>query len=443
MSVNRNAGDLLSLSTRWNEYTTSSAVIALPLANFAPERSLNVMSHCVPESLISQLCARAGLMVERSAPSNFTSVSYALWASRTPVNSYATAGSSEIRSLVSAYQTSVLAAPPVACGVGLPALGGGWLHAAATSSAMTKTMDERRYDMNVPPPAGKSSDEPSTGGSADGQSAHGSRLRGGCGKAWRQSRPHLRDTPARVQDLQRFRQHKAEQTDAEDRRRVGRETQRDDRRDHPGKHRVEDRDHRGRAGDDLRQPEEPAATRLHAHGDAHSAQIVVRAHHEEPLEIRRELEVCRPDAVHADDADRLVVIRSAEADGRCHADEEHDRQDDQSEEGEGVAEGRGLRHQRQRHDRSRECRQEHPRAAERLVPGKRARREQAPVFGGQDLEPHRGRDHIGVAGVRRARVRTGLGTDARAGEAALERHRADLPQPPYPTGSRMSPLVVR
>jgi len=42
------------------------------------------------------------------------------------VNSYATAGSSEIRSLVSAYQTSVLAAPPVACGVGLPALGGGW-----------------------------------------------------------------------------------------------------------------------------------------------------------------------------------------------------------------------------------------------------------------------------------------------------------------------------
>ncbi len=53
-------------------------------------------------------------MVERSAPSNFTSVSYALWASRTPVNSYATAGSSEIRSLVSAYQTSVLAAPPVA-----------------------------------------------------------------------------------------------------------------------------------------------------------------------------------------------------------------------------------------------------------------------------------------------------------------------------------------
>jgi len=69
-------------------------------------------------------------MVERSAPSNFTSVSYALWASRTPVNSYATAGSSEIRSLVSAYQTSVLAAPPVACGVGLPALGGGWLHAA-------------------------------------------------------------------------------------------------------------------------------------------------------------------------------------------------------------------------------------------------------------------------------------------------------------------------
>src|SRR5439155_5637813 len=113
MSVKRKAGDLFSLSTRWNEYTTSSAVIALPLANFAPDRSLKVMSHSVPESLISQLCARAGLMLERSAPSNFTSVSYALWASRTPVNSYATAGSSEIRSLVSAYQTSVLAAPPV------------------------------------------------------------------------------------------------------------------------------------------------------------------------------------------------------------------------------------------------------------------------------------------------------------------------------------------
>src|SRR5438445_1101812 len=333
MSVKRKAGDLFSLMARWNEYTTSSAVSALPLANLAPDFSLKVMSQVAPLSLMSQLCARAGLMVERSAPSNFTSVSYALWASRTPVNSYATAGSSEIRSLVSAYQTSVLAAPPVACGVGLLALGGGWLHAAATSSAMTKRMGERRCDMNVPPPAGKSSDEPSTGGTADGQSAHGSRLRDGRGKAWRQSRPHLRDTPARVQDLQRFCQHKAEQTDAEDRRRVGPETQRDDRRDHPGKHRVEDRDHRGRAGDDLRQPEEPAATRLHAHGDAHSAQIVVRAHHEEPLEVRRELEVCRPDAVHADHAGRLVVIRRSEAYRRCHADEEHHRQDDQSEEG--------------------------------------------------------------------------------------------------------------
>jgi len=73
-------------------------------------------------------------MVERSAPSNFTRVSYALWASRTPVNSYATAGSSEIRSLVSAYQTTC-SRPRGSLRRRAACARGGCVHAAATSSA--------------------------------------------------------------------------------------------------------------------------------------------------------------------------------------------------------------------------------------------------------------------------------------------------------------------
>src|SRR2546425_4546072 len=161
MSVNRKAGDLLSLMARWNEYTTSSAVSALPLANLAPDFSLKVMSQVAPLSLMSQLCARLGLMVERSAPSNFTRVSYTLWASRTPLNSYATAGSSEIRSLTSAYQTSVLAAPPAdgdgdGAAVPPPGLAAG-AHAAETSSAAAKMIAERRIDMNTALPCRTSS----------------------------------------------------------------------------------------------------------------------------------------------------------------------------------------------------------------------------------------------------------------------------------------------
>src|SRR5947207_7070183 len=63
MSVKRNAGDLFSLIARWTEYTTSSAVRALPLANFCPDLSLNVMSFVDPVSLMSQLVARPGLIV--------------------------------------------------------------------------------------------------------------------------------------------------------------------------------------------------------------------------------------------------------------------------------------------------------------------------------------------------------------------------------------------
>src|SRR6266511_1414933 len=66
MSVKRKAGDLFSLMTRWSEYTTSSAVRALPLANFTPDLSLKVTSHVEPASLGSQLVARLGLMLARS-----------------------------------------------------------------------------------------------------------------------------------------------------------------------------------------------------------------------------------------------------------------------------------------------------------------------------------------------------------------------------------------
>ena len=153
MSVNRKAGDLFSLMARWKEYTTSSALSALPLANLPPDLSLKVTSQLAPLSLMSQLCARLGLMVERSAPSNFTRVSYTLWARRTPLNSYATAGSSEIRSLTSAYQTSVLAAPPAeADGVAVALAPPGDVagaHAAATSSAAAKTTERWRMDISL------------------------------------------------------------------------------------------------------------------------------------------------------------------------------------------------------------------------------------------------------------------------------------------------------
>src|SRR3989442_14874571 len=150
MSVNRKAGDLFSLMARWKEYTTSSGLGALPLANLAPDLSLKVTSQLAPLSLMSQLCARLGLMVERSAPSNFTRVSYTLCARRTPLNSYATAGSSEIRSLISAYQTSVLAAPPAeADGVaGAPATPGHVArgHAHATNNAAPAPREPGRTD---------------------------------------------------------------------------------------------------------------------------------------------------------------------------------------------------------------------------------------------------------------------------------------------------------
>src|SRR2546428_4544700 len=162
MSVKRKAGDLFSLMARWNEYTTSSAVSALPLANLAPDFSLKVMSQVAPLSLMSQLCARLGLIVERSAPSNFTSVSYTLWASRTPLNSYATAGSSEIKSLTSAYQTSVLAAPPAdGDGVAVALAPPGDVaraHAPATSSAAAQTSEPERMDISFALPRSTPSD---------------------------------------------------------------------------------------------------------------------------------------------------------------------------------------------------------------------------------------------------------------------------------------------
>ena len=75
MSVKRKAGDLLSLMTRWSEYTTSSAVSGLPLVNFTPLFNLKVISHVEPASFGSQLVASPALIVERSDPSNRTSVS--------------------------------------------------------------------------------------------------------------------------------------------------------------------------------------------------------------------------------------------------------------------------------------------------------------------------------------------------------------------------------
>src|SRR2546426_4785706 len=98
---------------------------------------------------MSQLVASPGLGVVRSVPSNFTSVSYTLWVAKTALNSYRTAGSSEMRSLVSRSITSVLAAPPADGDTEAPPLGVvGVPHAAATSNATAKTIEAWRTDFN-------------------------------------------------------------------------------------------------------------------------------------------------------------------------------------------------------------------------------------------------------------------------------------------------------
>ncbi|HEY6202789.1 MAG TPA: hypothetical protein VI056_07075 [Candidatus Limnocylindria bacterium] len=55
--------------------------------------------------------------------------------------------------------------------------------------------------------------------------------------------------------------------------------------------------------------------------------IVVSAHHEVTFDVGCELQIRRPDAIHADHTERLVVIRRAEADRCGNTDEQHDRQD--------------------------------------------------------------------------------------------------------------------
>ena len=59
----------------------------MPLANFTPDLSLNVMSFVVPASFTSQLVARLALGVVRSVPSNLTRVSYTLCVAKTALNS--------------------------------------------------------------------------------------------------------------------------------------------------------------------------------------------------------------------------------------------------------------------------------------------------------------------------------------------------------------------
>src|SRR3989440_5089985 len=130
------------------------------------------MSNVEPVSLMSQLCARPGLMVARSAPSNLTSVSYVLCASRVPLNSYTTPGSSEIRSLRSEYQTSVPAAPPadaVGLAPALPLAPGvvAGPQAPATSSAAAKKIEVKRSDLSMECPPLRVVDEPSTGSIPD------------------------------------------------------------------------------------------------------------------------------------------------------------------------------------------------------------------------------------------------------------------------------------
>src|SRR2546422_10835645 len=130
----------------------------LPLANFTPDLSLKVTSQLVPASLMSQLVASEGLGVVRSVPSNFTSVSYTLWVANTALNSYRTAGSSEMRSLVSRSMTSVLAAPPADGDADAdadalaPGVAAGAHAAASSAKGMTNAAQRTRLNMWPPPP---------------------------------------------------------------------------------------------------------------------------------------------------------------------------------------------------------------------------------------------------------------------------------------------------
>lgn len=93
--------------------------------------------------------------------------------------------------------------------------------------------------------------------------------------------------------------------------------------------------------------------------------------------------------VHAGDPAHVLMIDRDEPHEGRDADEQDDRQDEEREGDEALVERGGLGDQGQCHDRSREHRQEHRGAAERLVPAQRPRGQEAPVLRREDLESQR------------------------------------------------------
>ena len=120
-----------------------------------------------------------------------------------------------------------------------------------------------------------------------------------------------------------------------------------------------------------------------------SGQVVIRAGDEVRRELWVHLEVGMADPVHPDHPYVVVLVEHQQAPDGGHAHEEDDREHEYRHRYECRAEAIRLRDQGEGDHRAGEDGEEHAHAAERLLVGQGARREEAPVLGGQDLERFR------------------------------------------------------
>jgi hypothetical protein len=90
---------------------------------------------------------------------------------------------------------------------------------------------------------------------------------------------------------------------------------------------------------------------------------------EVPLQLRRQLKVASPDAVHAADPAMLVVVDRHQPEVGGQSEKQHDWQQHEREGGESGAEQRCLCHQGERDHVGGQHREEHLRSGERFAPG--------------------------------------------------------------------------
>ncbi|MDP9320692.1 MAG: RlpA-like double-psi beta-barrel domain-containing protein [Chloroflexota bacterium] len=104
------------------------------------------------------------------------------------------------------------------------------------------------------------------------------------------------------------------------------------------------------------------------------------------LQLRMQLEVRVPKPVHSDDPAVVIAIELHESgDGGDAREQDHQEHEDRDRDERG-AEVIRLRDERQGDHRAGQDREEHAHPGQRLAVGQRTRREQAPMFGGEDLQ---------------------------------------------------------